>query len=474
MSKTSAAMKRYEALADLLAADIREGRLAPGTRLPSIRSLTARHGVSPSTAFQAYYRLEDKGLVRARERSGYFVAGTEGPALPQPARRGVSRLRATVDVSELVFSVLDAARDRSIVPLGSAFPSPDLFPHRRLARSLGRMARQAGAWDPLSDLPQGHAGLRQQIAQRYLGLGLRVPPDDIIVTNGALEALNLALSAVAQPGDLIAVESPGFYAGLQALERLRMRALEVPVHPGGGLDLAALAEALRRHPVRACWFMTTFQNPTGASLDEARKKELVALLAAHDVPLIEDDVYGELYFGSRAPLPAKAFDRKGLVMHCSSFSKTLAPGWRVGWIAAGRFAERVQRLRLTTSLSASLPAQAGLADYLQQGGYDRHLRRLRHALEAQQAAMLASIARHFPAGVRVARPQGGYFLWLELPRGADTLALHREAAARGISIAPGPMFSARRAFGQALRLNCGWPWDERMEDAMRTLGRLLR
>jgi DNA-binding transcriptional MocR family regulator len=467
-------MKRYEALADQLANDIRAGRLAPGTRLPSIRTLTARHGVSPSTAFQAYYRLEDRGLVRARERSGYFVAGTGGPALPQPARPGAPRLRASVDVSDLVFSVLDAARDRGIVPLGSAFPAPELFPQQRLARSLGRAARQAGPWDPLSDLPQGHAGLRQQIAQRYLGLGMRLAADDIVVTNGALEALNLALSAVAQPGDLVAVESPGFYAGLQALERLRMRALEIPVHPGGGLDLAALAEALRQHPVRACWFMTSFQNPTGASLDEARKKELVALLSAHDVPLIEDDVYGELYFGARAPRPAKAYDRKGLVMHCSSFSKTLAPGWRVGWIAPGRYAERVQRLRLTTTLAASLPAQAGLADYLQHGGYDRHLRRLRHALEAQQASLLASIGRHFPPGVRVSRPEGGYFLWVELPRGTDTLALHREAAARGISIAPGPMFSARRAFANGLRLNYGWPWDARMEGAMRTLGSLLR
>ncbi len=465
-------MKRYEALADLLATDIRSGKLPPGTRLPSIRSLTAQHGVSPSTAFQAYYRLEDRGLVRARERSGYFVAGTGEPAPPEPARGASLRLRASVDVSELVFSVLDAARDRHVVPLGSAFASASLVPLPRLARSLARIARHEASWDPVADMPQGHAGLRSQIAQRYTGLGMAQSPDDIIVTSGALEALNLSLSAVAQPGDLIAVESPGFYAGLQALERLKMRALEIPVHPATGLDLAALAEALGRHPVKACWFMTSFQNPMGASMAEARKKELVALLAAHSIPLIEDDVYGELYFGNRAPLPAKAFDRKGLVMHCSSFSKTLAPGYRIGWVAPGRFGERIQRLRLMTTLSASLPAQAALADYLQHGGYDRHLRRLRHALEAQRSAMLAAISRHLPRDVRVSRPDGGYFVWVEFAKGFDTLALHQRAAAEGISIAPGPMFSARRAYGNCIRLNYGHPWDARMEESMRVLGSL--
>ncbi len=467
-------MKRYEALAELLATGIREGRLTPGTRLPSIRELTAQHGVSPSTAFQAYYRLEDRGLVRARERSGYFVAGDGKRPPAEPARAGVPRLRAHVDVSELVFSVLEAARDPAVVPLGSAFPSPGLFPLPRLAQSLGRVARSKAPWDALADLGQGHAGLRRQIAQRYVGLGMPQPADGIIVTSGAIEALNLALCAVAQPGDLVAVESPGFYAALQTLERLKMRALEIPVHPKEGIDLAALADALKRHPVKACWFMTSFQNPMGASMEEARKKELVALLTRHNIPLVEDDVYGELYFGNRAPLPAKAFDRKGLVMHCSSFSKTLAPGYRIGWVSPGRFGEAISRLKLMTTLSASMPAQAALADYLQHGGYDKHLRRLRHSLETQQAAMLGAITRHLPPDVRVSRPAGGYFLWVEFARGFDTLALHERAAAEGISIAPGPMFSARRAWRNCVRLNYGYPWDERMEKAMETLGRLCK
>jgi DNA-binding transcriptional MocR family regulator len=468
-------MKRYEQLAEWLAAEIRSGQRAPGSRLPSVRSLTAQHGLSPSTVFQAYYRLEEKGLVRARERSGYFVTG--GGSLPAhvPPPAAPAKVSARVDVSELVFSVLGAAAERDIVPLGSAFASPELFPLQRLAKSMAKAVRLLQPWETVEHLPRGSASLRRQIAARYLAMGMAQSPDELIVTSGAIEALNLCLAAVAQPGDLVAVESPGFYASLQALERLKLRALEIPVHPRHGLDLAALARALQRHPrhsVKACWFMTTFQNPTGASLSAAGKQELVALLARHGVPLIEDDVYGELYFGNSAPLPAKAYDREGLVMHCSSFSKTLAPGYRVGWVAPGRFGERIERQKLMTTLTPSLPAQAALADYLQHGGYDKHLRRLRHALESQKASLLGAIARHFPADVQVSQPDGGYFLWVTFAPGFDVLAWHARALAQGISIAPGPMFSARRGFGQGVRLNFGHPWTARMEDAMAELGRL--
>lgn len=468
-------MKRYEQLADLLAADIRSGQRAPGSRMPSIRTLTAQHGISPSTAFQAYYRLEEKGLVRARERSGYFVTGAV--ALPAPLPRTVAppaQVAARVDISGLVFAVLDAAQQRDIAPLGSAFPSPALFPLQRLAQSLGRSMRRSQPWESVQHLPQGHAGLRQQIALRYLAMGMAQPPEDLVVTSGALEALNLCLAAVAQPGDLVAVESPGFYASLQTLERLKMRALEIPVHPQHGLDLDALEQALGRHPVKACWLMTSFQNPTGASLSAAGKQRLVALLAARQIPLIEDDVYGELYFGNQAPLPAKAYDQQGLVMHCSSFSKTLAPGYRVGWVAPGRFGPRITQLKLMTTLGASMPAQAALADYLQHGGYDKHLRRLRHVLESQHASLVAAIARYFPADVQVSKPGGGYFVWVVFAPGFDALALHQQALAQGISIAPGPMFSARQGLRHCIRLNFGHPWDARMEAAMAALGALVR
>ncbi|WP_137818504.1 GntR family transcriptional regulator MpaR [Pseudomonas sp. 2FG] len=467
-------MKRYEKLAEEIAELIRAGVLAPGQRVPSVRYASRTYGVSPSTVFQAYYLLERRGLIRARARSGYFVCDHVQRQLREPEIGPRASESTEVDVSELVFSVLNSLKDPDCVPLGSAFASPELFPLPRLARSLAKAAREMDPRTVVAYQPSGNPALRRQIALRYRVGGLPLALEELVITNGALEALNLCLQALTEPGDLVAIEAPAFYATLQVLERLKLKAVEIPVHPREGIDLDVLAETLARHPVKACWFMTNFQNPMGASLPEQKKRELVELLHRHRVPLIEDDVYAELYFGAQPPRPAKAFDSEGLVLHCGSFSKSLAPGYRIGWVAAGRYAQKIERLKLMTTLSASIPAQAAIADYLQHGGYERHLRKLRYALEEQQGALLAAVARHFPADTRVTRPAGGYFLWLEFPERVDSLQLFRLALAQGISLAPGPIFSATRRFGSCIRLNYGHPWDERFEAAMATLGRILR
>ncbi|MET1079813.1 MAG: GntR family transcriptional regulator MpaR [Pseudomonas sp.] len=467
-------MKRYEKFAEEIAELIRSGVLAPDARLPSVRYASQTQGVSPSTVFQAYYLLERRGLIHARPRSGYFVSRHASRSLAEPLISKGPRQSTEVDVSELVFSVLASIKDPAILPFGSAFPSPLLFPLPRLARSLARSAREMDPRLLVADLSPGNPALRRQIVLRYMVGGVMLPLEELLITNGALEALNLCLQAVTQPGDTVAIEAPAFYASLQVLERLKLKAVEIPVHPREGVDLAALAEALALHPIKACWFMTSFQNPLGATLPDTKKQALVELLAGHQVPLIEDDVYAELYFGTQPPKPAKAFDRSGLVMHCGSFSKSLAPGYRVGWVAAGRFAQMVERLKLMTTLSASLPAQAAIADYLQHGDYDRHLRRLRYALQEQQAALLGAVARHLPAETRVTQPAGGYFLWLELPERVDSLALFQLALAQGISLAPGPIFSPTRRFRNCVRLNYGHPWDARCEQGLATLGRIIQ
>jgi DNA-binding transcriptional MocR family regulator len=467
-------LKLYEALAQEIEDMVRRQVLRPGERLPSVRQQHARRGVSPATVFQAYYLLEARGVIEPRPRSGYYVTPQRAPLAdaPEPEASRPDGASTTVDVSSLVFDVLDAARSRAVVPFGSAFPSPLLFPLPKLARALASSMRRLDPWSTVADLSPGNAELRRQIALRYQLDGVQVSAEDIVITNGALEALNLCLQAVARPGDTVLVESPAFYAALQALERLELKAVEVATHPRDGMDLDALAAALARHRPKACWLMTSFQNPLGSLMPPGKKQALVALLAAHGVPLIEDDVYGELYFGARRPALAKRYDVQGLVMHCSSFSKCLAPGFRVGWAAPGRYAKAVERLKLTTSLGAAMPSQLALADYLGQGGYDRHLRQLRAALARQQGQMLAALAEHFPAGTRITRPQGGYFLWVVLPEQVDALALHRAALQAGIGIAPGPMFSAKREFRNCIRLNYGHPWDDTHAAAIATLGRL--
>jgi DNA-binding transcriptional MocR family regulator len=466
-------VKRYEALADDIARSIQTGLLQPGERLPSVRQACAARKVSPSTVFEAYYLLEARGLVESRARSGYYVArgAVQLPPEPEHASRPDGESRE-VDVSQLVFDVLQSAMERDLAPLGSAFPSPLLFPLDRLGRAVAAAAVNLDPWSTVDDLTPGKLELRRQIALRYAIDGIDVAAEDIVITNGALEALNLCVAAVTRPGDAVLVESPCFYAVLQTLERNGLRAIEVPTHPRDGIDLEALEAAIARHVPSACWLMPTFQNPLGSTMPDTSKRELAALLARHDIPLIEDDVYAELHFASNRSLPVKAFDQAGLVMHCSSFSKSLAPGYRIGWVAAGRFRQRIARNKLTSSLNTNVPAQLAIARYLERGGFDRHLRRLRSALASQQERYIEAVAACFPQGTRVTRPTGGYFLWIELPPTCDALTLHRQAVQQGISIAPGPIFSASRGFGNCLRMNHGHPLDARMETAIRVLGEL--
>jgi DNA-binding transcriptional MocR family regulator len=467
-------MKLYEELANSVAQSIQEGILCRGDKLPSVRHASLKRNVSASTVFQAYYLLEARGLIVARERSGYYVSGGATGISPSPEPLSeVNEESTQVDVSELVFEVLESIRARNIVPLGSAFPSPLLFPMAKLAKAMASSVKVMDPWQSVDNLSLGDASLRRQIALRYMIDGLNVPTDEIVITNGALEALNLCLMAVTRPGDAVLIESPTFYAALQSIERIGLRAVEVPSHPRDGIDLKAMEWALKHHKPKACWLMTNFQNPLGSLLADAKKKALVALLSQYQVPLIEDDVYGELYFGDKRPAPAKAFDKEGLVMHCSSFSKCLAPGYRVGWVATGRYAQSIERLKLTTTLSASVPAQAALALYLQKGGYDKHLRNLRHTLLVNQIKFIETIERCFPKGTRLTPPQGGYFLWMKLPDGVNALEVHRRALANGISIAPGPIFSAQKGFTDYIRLNYGHLWDMRTEASLATLGAIV-
>jgi DNA-binding transcriptional MocR family regulator len=466
-------MKLYERCANDIAELVRSGILRPGDKLPSIRDASLARGLSRGTIFQAYYLLEAAGLIEARARSGYYVrAANRTPKFSEPDVSTPDCVARKVDVGKLVFDLLGCVGRRDFAPLGSAFLSPSLCPLKQLARHLWTEMRDFDPWHLIEDLASGNAALRRSLVLRYAIDGIALDPAELVLTNGAMEGLSLCLQAVTQPGDVVVVESPTFYAALQVLERLHLRAVEVATAPGRGIDIDALARALDQHHVTACWLMPNFQNPLGSLMPEDSKKALVALLAKHEIPLVEDDAYAELYFGAKKPLPAKAFDTQGLVMHCGSFSKCLAPGYRVGWVTGGRFARRIEELRLMYTLSPAIPSEAAIAAYLHQGGFDRHLRRMRSALASYQAIAVKAVQDYFPAGTRMAIPQGGYFLWLELPDAVDTLELHLQARKRRISLAPGPLFSSDRRFTHCLRLNYGHACDERFVPALRTVGEL--
>ena len=466
-------MALYEQLAQEFSRQIERGVLRPGERLPSVRALGVSRGLSQGTIMQAYYLLEDRGLVSTRPRSGYYVNARARAPLPPPMLPDESPQPLDVTIGQLVWDIMDGIRQRDAVPLGSAFASPQLYPLTKLGQTLGISARRLRPETLMADLPPGNAELRRHIARRYLEIGIEVDAESIVITNGASEALLVSLYATTRPGDIVAIESPAHYIPLHTIENSGRRALCIPTCCEEGMNLAALERALASQPVRAVWAMPTFQNPTGALMPARRKRELVELLARHDVPLIENDVYADLYYGEERPAPAKFWDRDGRVLHCGSFSKTLAPGYRVGWVAPGRYDTLARRHKFLLSVGTNVPSQLALADFVHHGGFELHLRRLRATLRQQRDHMLRAITRHFPAGTRVSRPQGGYFLWLQLPPGApDTVGLMHEALRHGVTLAPGALFTPLAQFGSHLRLNYGQPWSAEIERAVATLGRL--
>jgi DNA-binding transcriptional MocR family regulator len=461
----------YEQLAAELGHAIERGSLRPGERLPSVRRLAEDRAVSVATVLQAYLRLENAGLIDVRPKSGHFVRRrTEGVGEPRAPRK--TSQPARVSVSDGVARLSAALRDPSAVPLGSAYLDASILPIVALNRLLAQIAREASTAGSRYDVPPGLPTLRHQLARRAVSWGVVLHDDDLVTTVGATEAVTLALRAVAQAGDTIAVESPCYFGLLQAIEGLGMRALEVPGSPRTGIDLDALEEALGGGPIRALVLTANVSNPLGAVMPDDAKERLVRLAARHDLPVIEDDVYGDLVFDGTRPRPLRAFDKDGRVLLVGSVSKTLAPGYRVGWIAPGRWQEQVERLKFSQSLACATLPQMAVAEFLASGGYDRHLRRLRGYLGGQIERFREAIVQLFPEGTRVSSPRGGFVLWVELPTGVDALALQARAEARGVAVAPGPIFSARNRFGNFVRISCGVPWGPRVETALRIVGQI--
>ncbi|WP_421222546.1 PLP-dependent aminotransferase family protein [Aeromonas enteropelogenes] len=464
-------MPLYQQLAERLSCEIDDGIWQPGERIPSIRQSCKNHNLSPMTVLQAYQLLESQGRILARPQSGYYVKATSPKVAHHPPRQ--THYSGSVDINDLVFEVLQASKSRELVPLGMSVADPTLFPHPQLGRALASCMRRLDPFSTVADLPPGNEALRRAIAQRYASEGLAVDPGEIIITTGAMEALSLSLQVLTEPGDWVVVESPTFYGALQTIERLKLKAVEIPVIPGVGIDLAQLEDALIYMPVKACWLMGNVQHPLGHTMPDEHKQALMTLLNEHGVPLVEDDVYAEVYFGRERPRPIKYWDKRDDSLLCSSFSKCLAPGFRVGWVVAGRHAERVQRLQLMSTLSTNVPSQLALAEMLRQGGVDAHFRRLRHTLAQRQQQMRAALLRLLPGEVSISSPDGGYFLWLEFDPRLDSRSLHARALASGFSLAPGALFSSKGLHNHCLRLNSSHHWSDQLEAALTRLAELI-
>jgi DNA-binding transcriptional MocR family regulator len=457
---------------------IQAGSLKPGDKLPSLRALMRLHGISLSTALQLCRTMEGEGWVEARDRSGYFVRRPRRLAIAtmeEPAANVAPDPAQYVGIHAKVSDFVARRRQSEVrVDFSLARGAPELYPAQALQTIMMRLLRQRPALLTTAAPSRSRTPLREAAARRGLRAGMTLSPDEVLSTNGCIEALNLALRAVAQPGDTVAVESPTFYGLLQVLESLGMRAVEIPTSPQTGLSVEALEMALEAYDnIKAVVVVPHLQNPLGSVMPDAHKQRLVALCEQHGVALIEDDTYSELLDGDPPARSIKSWDRTGNVIHCASLHKILAPGMRLGWISAGRWHGRVEMLKYTQTRSNEELSQWAAGEFMGTGAYDRHLRRLRERLKVQREQTADAIAAHFPPGTRLNLPPGGLQLWVELPERLPSRRVFNAALRERILVAPGTLFSNSARFDHYLRINCGWPYDDAIEAGLRRLGEIV-
>jgi DNA-binding transcriptional MocR family regulator len=443
-----------------------------GDKLPSVRNLSEEQGVSMSTAFQAYYHLESKGMIESRPKSGYYVTFSPRRMPELPKQTEAVKKPSEVTVHEMISRMYLHNSNPEILKFSSAVFHVASLPAAKMAKAMVQAVQRMPHAGLMYDSPQGNVDLRRQIARMSIGWGGAVTEDDIVTAAGCSDALSLCLSAVTQPGDTIAVESPTYYGSLQLAENLGLRVLEVPTHPITGVDLDYLDKAIPKFKIKACLFVTNFTNPLGACMPDSNKQELVRILEKYDIPLIEDDIYGDMFFGKERPGVCKTFDKEGLVLLCNSFSKSLAPGYRVGWTIPGRYKEKVLRIKRNRAISSPSLTSAAVACFLENGRYEHHLRGMRKLLHTQYMRHQQAICDYFPEDTCVTRPGGGFVCWVELNPKINTFELYEQCIKHKINFAPGRIFSLQERYTNCLRLSYNNPWGKQVEDGLRVIGRL--
>jgi DNA-binding transcriptional MocR family regulator len=464
---------RYIKLADRLEKKIMVGDFRTGEKLPSIRKLHRSTGLSISTVYQALIELEKRNLVETRPKSGFYIKPLIQKKLSVPDLKKYRSRPHKVSIHEMASQVQEAMGDENFVQLGGAVLSPELLPMKMIMRAARTAVNSSMATSLSYSHSTGLSDLRRQIANKMIGVTGSITTEEIIITNGCTDAVTLCLRAVTKPGDIIAIESPTFFGFLRLLEDLKLKALEVPTHPIEGINLEYLETALKKHSIKALLIVPNISNPLGYAMPDKNKYMLVKMLHQYDIPIIEDGIYSDLSFDGRFLTPLKSYDRKGLVLYCSSISKTLAPGLRIGWVVPGRFAQTIKRMKLNSTVMSPALNQQIVTMCLKTGFYDRHIRKLRNALKIQMSSMIAAIAKYFPKETKLSSPAGGYLLWVQLSPGVDSFTIYQKALEKKITILPGCLCSSFGRHRECIRLNCGLPWNNRISQSVAALAELV-
>lgn len=462
----------YTEIANGIASQIRSGVLNAGDKLPSVRILCKEHQISMNTAKRVFLELESMSLIESKPQSGYFVSPLLSITLPLPEVSRPSLIANTNEPDELISKVYENMGKNNLTLFSIAIPSGDLLPQAKLKKEIINATRELKSGGAEYEELQGNLKLRRMIALRSSSWGGNFNETDVVTTNGGMNALSFCLMALGKPGDTIAIESPCYPGILQLAAGFGLKVLELPTHPAHGIEIEALKKAIPK--IDICLLIPNFNTPLGSCMSDENKKEVVKLLSENNIPLIEDDVYGDLYFGANRPKCCKSFDKEGNVLYCSSVSKTLAPGYRVGWIVPGKYKEKILKLKLLHSTSSISIVNEAVANFLKSGRYEKHLQQMRRTLQTNYQNYVQTIAESFPEGTKTSRPQGGLSLWIEFDKKVRTTELYDLAIKQNISIAPGRMFTLQDQFENCMRLCFGLPWSEDTQLKLRQIGSLAK
>ena len=463
-------------LAARFVAAIESGELDPGEKLPPTRSLAAAAGVNHLTAARVYRKLAEDGYVTATVGRGTFVR----TLVPASARSGgddwqayVLPDRETSYQEEILADAFRLSRQEGMISLATGFPSPRFHPTEELAEHAARAFAELGDEVIAYTNPEGLLELRELIAQGGRKRGFADGPEEIIVTSGGQQAIDVAVRAIVEPGDVVVVESPTFVGTLAALRSTGARVIGVPVDEGG-LDVAALEQVLSRHEVKLCALQPACQNPTGHDLAPERRARLTELASERNFFILEDGVYADLRYEGERPMALRK-DAPGHVVHVNSLSKVVGGGLRIGWIAArGPVLGRMTTLKQGADFHTSTPVQHMAARYLATDAYAENIAQSLPYYRERRDVLLAALERHLAGEVHAHVPRGGHHVWATLERPVEERVLYAEAVRSGVSFTPGGAVLAERSHQTSFRLSFSLVEPEDLEEGVKRLARALR
>ncbi|MBD1910815.1 MULTISPECIES: PLP-dependent aminotransferase family protein [unclassified Leptolyngbya] len=465
----------YLQIRDRISHLINSGGLRPGDRLPSIREMARNVNVNKLTVIEAYSVLEADGLIYARQGAGYFI-NTEPLTRPRGASTFAPDQQVIIPPNEIPSfltvsnAVLRAEAQPGTIRLSSGFPQPTGI------EDVQRIARRAvkNVADALfrHNHPQGEPALRSQIAQLLMQLGLAVKPDDLLVTNGSLQALALITQHFIQPGDWVVVESPTFHGYLSILQQAGARVIGIPM-TAEGMNLDLLEQYLQSHHPKLIYTISTLHNPTGITTSLAHRRRLLDLAERYNCRVVEDNAYERLNFEPTPP-PIKAMDESDRVIYIGTFSKTLMPALRVGYaMITGEHNQALIERKMLHDMHVSVMSQAIISEYLASGHYRRRLNQLLSLNQQNRCVMLRALETHFPAEASWTVPIGGVFLWVQLPPHISVQRVAEEAAAQKVLVGTGTAFFPDQQGYPALRLGYAES-PEHIERGIEIVGRILK